>query len=76
MLTFRDVNLDKKKEKNSQEWRSQVATFKSDLKCVSASTLSIERQTFTFVHDRDGEHHSSFLSMWLIAVGNTSTLHW
>jgi len=31
MLTFRDVNLDKKKEKNSQKWRSQVATFKSGL---------------------------------------------
>ena len=60
MLTFRDVNLDKKKEKNSQEWRSQVATFKSDLKCVPASTLSIVGQTFRFVHDRDGERHSNF----------------
>lgn len=76
MLTFRDVNLDKKKEKNSQEWRSQAATFKSDLKCVPASTLSIARQTFRFVHDRDGERHSRFFLMWLIAVGNTSTLHW
>ena len=60
MLTFRNVNLDKKKEKNSQEWRSQVATFKSDLKCVPSSTLSIVRQTLRFVYDRDGERLSSF----------------